>query len=691
VALFVQRAQAIKPDFQLTAGNGRTIAEICRHLDGLPLALELAAARSKLLSPQALLARLSHRLQVLTGGVQDAPVRQQTLRNTLAWSYDLLTAQEQRLFRWLSVFVGGCTLEAAEAVCQAYQEDGEHSSSVLEGVASLLDKSLVQQTEREGEAPRLVLLETLCEFGLECLEQDGELEAARGAHARYYLELAERVKPKLDGPEQATWLERLEQEHGNLRVALEWGLEEAEEAEEQLTERRELALRLCVSLEPFWVQHGHYREARSFLERVLASSEGESSSLRARALWAAADLAIMRGELAQTMLLGRQSLSLYRELGDVRGMATCLLTLGRFAWRTGKTTEAIAFSEEGVQLLRQIGGPGEVAMALFFLALPVSMHGEYSRGQAIFEEALLLFRTAGNELMVGGTLVQSALWLWLSLGDAETIRQRLHEAQALIKKVGSRHWMAESSYMAALVALSEGETDKAYRLAQESLTIFQEIDAKWHLAFSMYVLGRVEVQRDDLSAARRSFQESLALTEALGDTLLASFDLEGLADVVASQGEFRWAAQLWGAAEALREASAVPLPPVDRTTYEQAVQAARAQLSEPAYEAAWQEGRTMTPGQAFAAQGRVTSAPPTPAGPLSTSPSKTSPASPAGLTTREVEVLHLLAQGMTNPQIAKRLILSSHTVHAHVRSIYTKLDVNSRSSMTRYAIEQHLL
>ncbi len=649
VTLFVQRAQAIKPDFLLTAGNARTIAEICLHLDGLPLALELAAARIRLLSPQTLLARLSHRLQVLTGGVQDAPVRQQTLRNTLVWSYDLLTAQEQRLFRWLSVFVGGCTLEAAEAVCQSPQEDGEHSPSVLEGIASLLDKSLVQQTERDGEAPRLVLLETLREFGLECLERDGELEAPREAHARFYLELAEAAGTELDGPKQAIWLERLEQEHSNLRAALEWGLEEAEETEEQVTERRELALRLSVALEPFWVQHGHYREARSFLERVLASSEGESSSLRARALWAAADLAIMRGDLAQTMLLGRQSLSLYRELEDVRGSATCLLTLGRFAWRTGKTTEAIAFSEEGVQLLRQIGGPGEVAMALFFLALPISMHGEYSRGQAIFEEALLLFRTAGNELMVGGTLVQSSQWLWVSLGDAETIRQRLHEGEALIKKVGSRHWMAEYSYMAAEVAWSEGETDKAYRLAQESLAIFQEIDAKWHLAWSLHVLGRVEVQRGDLRAAHRSYQESLALTDALGDTLIAPFDLEGLAGVAVARGEFRWAAQLWGAAEALREASAVPLPPVDRTTYEQAVQAARAQLSEPAYEAAWQEGRTMTPGQALA------------------------------------------AQGMTNPQIAKRLILSAHTVNAHVRSIYTKLEVNSRSSVTRYAIEQHLL
>lgn len=330
-------------------------------------------------------------------------------------------------------------------------------------------------------------------------------------------------------------------------------------------------------------------------------------------------------------------------------------------------------------------------MALYFLALPISMHGEYSRGQAIFEEAVQLFRTAGNELMVGATLVQSAQWLWSMLGDPGTVRQRLHEGEALINKVGSRHWRAEYSYTAAEVAWSEGESERAYRLVQESLATFQEIGARWLTAWSLQILGRIEVQRGDLGAARRSFQESLALTEALDDTLFAPFDLEGLAGIAVVQGEFRWAAQLWGAAEALREANAFPLPPIDRIGYEQAVQAARIQLGTPAFSAAWQEGRTMTPGQAFAAQGRVIGPPLMPAGSPSAPPSTTSPASPVGLTAREVEVLRLLAQGMTNPQIAKRLILSSHTVHAHVRSIYTKLDVNSRSSVTRYAIEQHLL
>src|SRR5260221_3730980 len=221
VRLFVLRTQAIQPAFGVTPANARAIAEICVHLDGLPLAIELAAGRSKLLPPQALLKRLSHRLEVLTGGAQDLPSRQQTLRNTLQWSYDLLTETEQRLFRWLSIFVGGCTLEAAEAVCQAGQAGGEQASSVLEGIASLLDKSLVQQTERAGDAPRLVMLETIREFGLECLERQGELEVARRPHAHYYLALAEAAEPHLLGPEQLLWLDRLEQELDNLPAILQ--------------------------------------------------------------------------------------------------------------------------------------------------------------------------------------------------------------------------------------------------------------------------------------------------------------------------------------------------------------------------------------------------------------------------------------------------------------------------------------
>jgi predicted ATPase len=272
VALFLQRVHSVQPDFQITTANARAIAAICTHLDGLPLALELAAARLKLLSPQALLARLEHRLQVLTWGPRDVHTRQQTLRNTLQWSYDLLDAQEQRLFRRLAVFVGGCTLEAVEAVYKALGDEVMH---VLDRVSSLFDKSLVQRksTQRDEE-PRLVMLETIREYGLECLTMSGELELTRRAHANYYLALAEEVDPKLEGPQQAVWLERLEREHVNLRAAMRWSLERGKDVQDT-EDRRELALRFGAVLWGFWIIHSHWSEGRTFLEQALAASEGQ--------------------------------------------------------------------------------------------------------------------------------------------------------------------------------------------------------------------------------------------------------------------------------------------------------------------------------------------------------------------------------------------------------------------------------
>jgi ATP/maltotriose-dependent transcriptional regulator MalT len=290
-----------------------------------------------------------------------------------------------------------------------------------------------------------------------------------------------------------------------------------------------------------------------------------------------------------------------------------------------------------------------------------------------------LFRIAGNELMVGATLIQSAQWLWFWLGDPETIHQRLDEGYARIKRVGSRHWLAEYSYMAAAVAWSEGDTDRADSLIQQCLAILKEMDARWLLAWALHIVGRIEVQRGDLSAARRSYQESLALTEALGDSLFAPFDLDGLAAIAVAQGNLVWATQLWGAAEALCEAIAVPLPPVIRVTREQAVSNARAQLGALAFAAAWQQGRSMTPGRALAAEGRII-----------TPPSKPAPTFPAGLTAREVEVVRLVAQGLTNAEIANQLTISVHTVNAHVRSIFNKLDVTSRNALTRFVIEHNL-
>ncbi len=257
VALFLERALAIKPDLALTKVNVHAIASICSHLDGLPLAIELAAARIKLLPPRALLQRLTHRLEVLTSGTQNVPARQQTLRNTIAWSYHLLDEAEQRLFRRLSVFVGGCTLEAIEAFCGAFT-DG--AASALDSVASLIDKSLLQQSEQDDEELRIVMLETIREYGLECLSDSGEEEITRMAHAAYYLALAEEAEPELGSPQQAVWLERLEREHDNMRAALHWSIEQG-----ATKQRIEIGLRLGGALRRFWIVRGFWSEGQTLL------------------------------------------------------------------------------------------------------------------------------------------------------------------------------------------------------------------------------------------------------------------------------------------------------------------------------------------------------------------------------------------------------------------------------------------
>jgi tetratricopeptide (TPR) repeat protein len=555
------------------------------RLDGLPLAIELAAARVKLLPPQAILARLSQRLHLLTGGPRSLPVRQQTLRSTIQWSYDLLGPKEQALFQLLSVFVDGWTLSAAEALCQ---DIGQADLDVLDSLSVLLDNSLIQSSEEETEEPRLLMLQTVREFGLERLTADGELDRIRLAHARYFLALAEQAEPELHGPNQAMWVARLEHEQDNLREALEWALEKV--TDEKMAGRREIGIRLSAALKQFWLTLGYYREARMFLERALAESEGTSAALRARVLQAIASVADYQGDIDRIELAAQLSLALSRELEDSCGIAEALGSLAAAAWFRGKIVEAISLHEEQVRILRQVGEPGEIAEALFNLAEHVSTHGEYTRGQALFEEALQLFRQAGNELWVGGMLVHSAAWLWFTLGDLATVRQRFQEGQALITKVGDRAWSAECLWVAALLALSEGELRGAFSLAQESQSIYQEMGDPWFSAWLLYLLGRIEIQHGEMLAARTYYQQSLTLNQQVGEKWMTPFNLEGLASVAATQGALRWAAQLWGAAEALREAIDVPRLPVDNADYEQAIGDVRAQLGDETFDDAWQEG-----------------------------------------------------------------------------------------------------
>jgi predicted ATPase/class 3 adenylate cyclase/DNA-binding CsgD family transcriptional regulator len=684
VALFLQRAQAVKPEFQVTDAGAPAIAEICIRLDGLPLAIELAAARIKLLPPQALLARLGQRLEVLTSGARDAPVRQQSLRNTIAWSYELLHAEEQRLFRRLSVFCCGCTLEAIEAVCAALDKSNG-TERVLDGVASLIDKSLLQQPEQERDEPRILMLETIREYGLEVLAASGEMGITRQAHATYYLRLSQEAEPELDGPQQAMWLEQLEQEHDNLRTALSWWLEQGETGQSM-----EMALRLGAALEQFWMIRGHYSEGRIFLERALAGREGVAKAVQAKALGTAAWLAINQGDTDRGEVLCEESLSLWQDLGDTTGIALSLQRLAVAAWVRNNPAVARSLMEEALARWKEVGDKRHVAWVLTWLAYMASQQGEYARALALCEESLVIYRELESKIGIAGSLGRLTEVLSLSQSDPARVRSLLEEALALSREVGDKLGIAHGQRFAGQLALSQGDTTMARSLIEEALALFREIGNREGMALSLSLLARVETGQGNRAAARTLYEESLTMaSKGMGDKGALASSLEGLASLVAAQGELVRAARFWGAAEGLRETIGTPIPPVERTGYERTVASACAQLGKKAFAAAWAEGRTMSPEQVLATQGQV--ALPTP-GELSSSPTTASPpAYPNRLTAREVEVLRVVAQGLTNEQVAERLVISPRTVDTHLTSIYSKIGVSSRSAATRYAIEHHLV
>ena len=677
VVLFMQRAKAVKHDFQMTIANARSIAEICVYLDGLPLAIELAAARIKLLSPQTLLTRLTHRLQVLTSGAQDAPARQQTLRNTIKWSYDLLDAQEQRLFRRLSVFVGGCTLRGVEAVSAALN-DG--ALPILDLVSSLIDKSLLQTTEQEGEEPRLRFLETIREYGLEMLAASREEEVTRCAHAAYYLALAEEEEPKYEGPQQAMSLERLDRENENLRAAMRWALERG-------GEETEIALRLGGALWRFWLARGHLSEGQNFLKLVLAGIEKVAAPTQAKALNAAGYLAWFSGDYSRAEALFEESLALFRQLRDRKGIAYSLGGLGRAAMGKQNYAAARLVTEESLVILREIGDKWAIPFALETLARVAYFQGKGTETYRLLEESVALLR----ELDAKGDIVWPLFYLArvsINRGDHATALPLLEEVLVHCKEVGNKWGIAYALGLQGQSALHQGNVDKANSLLKESLRLNREIGDRRSIARSLLLLASMAMLQDDHATARGLYEESLVISKELGHKRFVASCLEGLASVIFAQGQPAWAARLWGAAESLREAIGAPIPLVDHALM---IAAARTQLGEKIFAAMWAEGRMMTPEQALTAQERETIPETDLVGQPSAPTARLTPTYFDGLTAREVEVLQLVAQGLTNEQVAERLVISPRTISTHLTSIYGKIGVSSRSAATRYAFEHHLV
>lgn len=688
IELFCQRVKAVKPDFALTPANAADVAKICIGLDGLPLAIELAAARIKYFSPSALLARMKQRLTLLTGGAHDLPARQRTLRDEIAWSYDLLTPTEQTLFRRLAVFDGGFTLEAAQAVGDA---DGDSGIDVQAGVTKLLDDSLLKPMGQNTGEDRFGMLETIREYGLEQLTVSGEVARLRDRHTTFFLALAEEADRKLRQPKPAPALQQLEADVANLRAALAWSLHDETNTD---SPNREAALRLVGALSWFWHLRTRYNEARTWSDRALALSSGnERGSVRARALQAAGLAAQMQGDFAYARVRFEESLKLWREVGDPWGAA---FTLGWLAWVEtvpGNPATARPLAEASVALFRELGDVWGIAFALETLGAITKQLGDLAAARNLLDESALLFREVEDIFGLADTLGELA-GIAYDQGDYQTARTGIEQKLALLADqslVDDRFFRAAALHTLGWIANQESDIQAATAFFTQSLTLARDIGNSWFVACASQGLGLLAQKQGHDQQAMAYLYESLASAKNLRTTQNI-LSLIGCIGVAANQQQWERAAQLGGAVESLSVQADRRLDPIQAIEYTRVLTAVRSQCTKPHLLAAWRQGQTFTLERAIQVASATLKAI---EDAFATRPlaSQTAPppALPVDLTAREVEVLRLLAQRLTYVQIAEQLVISQRTVNAHVNSIYSKLGVSRREAAIRFAAEHRLV
>ena len=583
VALFVERARANNPTFQITYANAGAVAEICAWLDGLPLAIELAAARIKLFGPEALLARLSSRLGLLTGGPRDLPVRQQTIRSTIAWSYDLLSEEEQMLFRRLGVFVGGWTLEAAEKVLRTEVQGLSNTTlnavlstqhSVLEGVAALLDKSLVRRTG-EGDEPRFTMLETIREYALERLQASGELNAAQAQHAAYFLALAQNAEAHLQGPDQVNWLDRLEADNDNLRAALNW-YERTAGAEDR-------ELRLASALSMFWIIRGYPAEGLSWLERALTCTQGVVNSVRATAL---NRIAWLHFDYATSRAFYQESLAISQAIGDKRNIAYALRGLGNTGNDTAAAKQLFA---ESLALFREIGDMWGAAWVLSFQAARAASERAFAQADRLFTESLTLARQQGDSWLIGTTLLSAGEKIWLQ-GNCDRANELLEEGLALTRTAHNRQLIAAILMRIGHVARTQGDDTRATACYNESLMLARQIGDQLTIAMVQHNRTFIALHRDDIVQATTCIMESLAICRAIGNENQMAWSLAALGGIAVAKGQPERAAWLLGVAETHFKTINQWISESEQAEHTGYADAARAQLGEAAFDAAWAAG-----------------------------------------------------------------------------------------------------
>ncbi|MBI5653151.1 MAG: tetratricopeptide repeat protein [Chloroflexi bacterium] len=676
VQLFVARACAAQSSFALTEQNARIIAQICHRLDGMPLALELAAARVKVMGVEDIAARLDDRFRLLTNAGRKVVPRQQTLRATLDWSYDLLSDQERVLLRRLSVFAGGWTLDAAEAICANGHLD---SHAILDVQSQLIDKSLAVVDEPSGHA-RYRFLETVRQYAREKLGEADEEKLFRSRHLDYFLKFAEGAEPKLRGTEQFIWLDRLEREHDNLRAAFESA---------HALAATNVALRLSIALGWFWQKRSRLAEGMLWLERartLINANEYPFESARTLAFVGA--IAWLRGDYAMAQDALDSSIAILRASNQAgkSDLAFALAYRSVTAMRQGDFRNALILAEESVAIFHDHRDVWGAAFSFYCLGRIALEHGDRAAARAATEESCGRFRQAQDDW--GLALALSTLGLIaLGAGDYTGARAIYSESLALRRGMNDAWGVAKSLSSLAGVERLTNHQARARELIEESLQLYRQMGSPGDVARALHNLGYLETQRGDYPRARELFIESQQLFSSINHPRGIAECLNGFAVLASATRQPKLAAQLLAAADAIFDRLGAQRWQTDQVEYASALNAARLQLTPAAFNAAWNAGRALTLEQAIAEALQVSAQPATEESHITAEP----PQYPAGLTQREVEVLRLLAMGLSNQEIADKLVLSKRTVHAHLRSIFSKLDVTTRTAATRVAIEHKIV
>ncbi len=650
IALFVMNAQASNPGFILTESNARVVREICARLDCLPLALELAAPHIRTIAPEQLLELLAHRLSVLVGGMRDAPERQRTLRDTIAWSYGLLTPEQQTLFRHLGVFAGGFDLIAASAI------SGGDSFAMLGQVGALVDHGLIVPIDASDDHRRFRSLETIREYAIEQLAISGEEVAARDAHADYYVRLARSGAGELTGPNQAIWLDRLDAEIHNFRTAFEWLMG----APRTSTSRATMALGLATDLWRFWVARGRLREGRSWLNRALDRPESASIELasRAKATQYLGNMALDQGDLGEAGRRYMRSLELCSEVDDRTGIASANNGLGLVAYYRGNYAESRLRHETALEIRRTLDDRHGLANSINNLGVTANAEGRFTDSQSLIEEGLRIRRDNRDDAAIGFSLY--------ALGD---------------------------------LRFNQGKLDEAEMLHQRSLTIFEQIGDQLGIAYARSGLGYVSHEKRDETTALTYFLGALRLRQDLGDRRGAVECLEGLATVATAFGRPAQAATLFAASAQARQALGIPLRPVDQERHASALAAVKVKLSKRAFDTAAMEGTSagideivaMVLDPAWRADAGTIKATIVTVDESSDADAETVRAGAEAITPRELSVLQLLVRDLTNAEIADELYISVRTVESHVANILSKLGVTSRAKAKTVALRFKLV